>query len=78
LIKDNDLSGGTSGYIMAYDLLWVNETRYEGNTVNADQSIGVLLLNSDVVGPGVTCAGNTPPAVFNGPARGESKPCPPS
>ena len=43
---------------------WTNETRFEDNTVNPDQFIGVVLMNSDVVGlPGLSCKNNTPAAV---------------
>jgi hypothetical protein len=63
LIMYNDLSGGSSGYVMNYDLPWTNATTFIGNIVNADQSIGVELQHADIIGkPGLICKNNTPPA----------------
>lgn len=62
---NNDLSGGESGYMGIWDLPTVNYTYFFGNTVNADQQIGVISIqNNDKVGPEVHCSGNTPPAVL--------------
>ena len=69
---NNDLSGGGSGYVGIWDLPFTNFTSFIGNTVNADQQIGVISLqNADKVGPGVHCSGNSPPAVLG------KAPCPP-
>lgn len=74
VIVGNDLSGGTSGYIANWDLAWSNATTFIGNTVNPDQMIGVVLMNSDVIGtPGLVCKGNTPPAVISN--KGKTTPC---
>ena len=61
-IVGNDLSGGSSGYILNWDLQTTTATNWEDNTVNPDQQIGVLCLNSDTAGAGNTCKGNKPPA----------------
>lgn len=73
VIVGNDLSGGESGYIANWDLLWQNESTMSGNTVNADEMIGAVLMNDDVVGAGWHCSGNSPPAVFKGKT---TVPCP--
>lgn len=70
----NDLSGGSSGYIAAWDLLWSNSTTMIGNKVNPDQFIGVVLLNNDVIGPDWHCNDNNPPAVFK--FKSGDQPCP--
>ena len=59
--------------IANWDLRWQNETTLTGNTVNADEMIGVVLMNDDFVGAGWHCSGNSPPAVFKGKS---STPCP--
>ena len=74
VIINNDLSGGSSGYIANWDLLWSNETTLIGNTVNPDQFIGVVNLNADIVGPGWHCSNNNPPAVFK--FKSGDQPCP--
>ena len=74
VVVGNDMRGGESGYIAAWDLQWANETTMVGNSVNPDQFIGVVLMNNDVIGPGWRCEGNSPPAVFKSGAK--SVPCP--
>jgi len=73
VIVGNDLSGGSSGYIANWDLLWQNATTLVGNTVNPSEMIGAVLMNDDVVGAGWHCDGNSPPAVFKGKT---TVPCP--
>jgi hypothetical protein len=63
-----------SGYIANWDLPTQSNTVMRGNTVNSDQFIGVVLLNSDTTGAGWHCSDNTPPAVFKGPKA--TTPCP--
>jgi hypothetical protein len=58
----NDMTGGSSGYIMNWDLASTSQTHWANNRVNPDQGIGLVCLNSDKAGPGNTCSGNSPPA----------------
>jgi hypothetical protein len=62
----NDLTGGTSGYLAAWDLATTRNTHWEGNTVNSDQFIGVVCLGDDRADAalGNTCRNNTPTATL--------------
>jgi hypothetical protein len=56
----NDLSGGSSGYMNFYNIHNITGNVVTGNTVNADQTIGVADCRGCVVA-GNVCAGNSQP-----------------
>jgi hypothetical protein len=71
---DNNLTGGSSGYILVYNVPQSNDLLFQGNTVNSDQSIGVLLGSTDTAA-GIKCSGNSPAATICQMGSKSCKPC---